>query len=255
MYWTTGPSTPVGNGINGTSPANISILPSLIKRIVPTTSGVLIFTVSDVYIVQGSGTTNNPIQAPLPLLPGIGLLSYNALDMNGPTIGLFTTDNQFIILDPSAGTTYAGFPIGDQLRLNNGNPGQSWNPSNVYVAWHVQGEDQAWYVCDGTNGWYRLMSTPAPESGYTWSPFASIVGGANAVQSVEVSPGVHKLLVGPTGTGEIVQRDLTVFTDNGTSYPAYAVIGSAVLTQPGQVATVAHITTDAVKVGTPLVRS
>lgn len=253
LYWTTGPSTPVGNGVNGTAPANTSTLPSLIKRIVPTATGVLIFTVSDVYIVQGNGTTNNPIQAPLPILPGIGLLSYNALDMNGPTIGLFTTDNQFIILDPSAGTTYAGFPIGDQLRLNNGNPGQSWNPSNVYVAWHVQGEDQAWYVCDGTNGWYRLMSTPAPESGYTWSPFAAIVGGAKAVQSVEVSPGVHKLLIGPTGTGEISQRDLTAFSDAGTSYPSYGVIGSAVLTQPGQVATVAHITTDAVKVGTPLV--
>jgi hypothetical protein len=252
IYWTTGPSTPVGNGVNGTAPANTSTLPSLVKRIVPTTSGVLIFTVSDVYIVTGSGTSQSPIQPPLPLLPGIGLLNYNALDMNGPTIGLFTTDNQFIILDPSSGTSYAGFPIGDQLRLNNGNPGQSWNPANVYVAWHVEGEDQGWYVCDGANGWYRLMSTPAPETGYTWSPFATITNGAKAVQSVEISPGVHKLLIGPTGSGNILKRDLTVFTDNGTAYAANAIIGSAVLTQPGQVAIVDNITLDSVRVGTPL---
>ena len=63
---------------------------------------------------------------------------------------------------------------------------------------------------------------------------------------------MHRLLLGPTGTGELLQRDLSVFTDNGTSYPANAVIGSIVLAQPGQVAEVAHIVTDAVKVGTPL---
>ena len=252
-YWTTGPQAPCGNGINGTSPLNFDSMPSFVNRIVPTTSGAMIFTVSDVYLIQGLGTATNPIQGAIPMLPGIGLLSYNALDMNGPTIGLFTTDNQFIILDPSSGTTYAGFPIGDQLRLNNGTNGQSWNPSDVYVAWHVQGEDAAWYVCDGTVGWYRLMATPAPESGYTWSPFATLVGGAGAVQSVEVTPGVHRLLVGPIASGNILERNLTVFTDNGNPYPAYAVLGSCVLAQPGQVATVAFITTESVRVGTPLV--
>ena len=252
VYWTTGPATPCGNGINGTSPLNFSSMPSLVKRIVPTSSGAIIFTVSDIYIIQGNGTAQSPINAALPLIPGVGLLSYNALDFNGPTIGFFTTDNQFIILDPSSGVTYAGFPLGDQFRQNNGQPGTNWNPADVYVAWHVQGEDQAWYISDGTFGWYRLMTTPAPETGYTWSPFATITGGLNALQSVEVTPGVHRLLLGPTGTGELLQRDLSVFTDNGTSYPANAVIGSIVLAQPGQVAEVAHIVTDAVKVGTPL---
>ena len=252
VYWTTGPATPVGNGVNGSSPLNFAGVPSLVKRLVPATSGMLVFTVSDVYLIQGNGTTSSPIQGAIPLLPGIGLLSYNALDQNGPTIGLFTTDNQFIILDPSAGVTYAGFPIGDQLRQNNGNPGTNWNPANVYVAWHIQGEDQAWYVCDGVFGWYRLMSTPAPETGYTWSPFARIVGGAGAVQSVEVTPGTHRLLIGATGLGSILQRDLSVFTDNGTTYPAQATIGSLVLAQPGQVAEVAYVVTDAVKTGTPV---
>ncbi len=247
VYW-----TPVGNGINGTSPLNFDSMPSLVKRIIPTTSGVLVFTVSDVYIIQGLGTSQSPIQSALPLLPGVGLSSYNALALNGPTIGMFTTDNQFVILDPSSGTSYAGFPIGDKLRLNTGNPGTSWNPANVYVTWHVEGEDQGWYLCDGANGWYRLMSTPAPEQGYTWSPFAAITNGCKAVQSIEVSPGVHKLLIGPTGTSVIQNRSLDTFSDLATPYDAWAMVGSAVLAQPGQIAEVMFITTDSVKIGSPL---
>jgi len=231
---------------------NFDSFPSLVTRLVPTTASMLVFTVSDVYIIQGLGTQSSPIQGAQPLLPGIGLSSYNALDTNGAIIGLFTTDNQFIILDPSSGTSYAGFPIGDQFRLNNGGLGTSWNPSNVYVAWHVEGEDAAWYVGDGATGWYRLMPTPAPETGSTWSPFAQISGGVRALQSIEVTPGVHRLLLGPASTGEILQRDLSVFSDNGSPYSAYAVVGSAVLTQPGQVAQVAHIVTDSVRIGSPI---
>jgi hypothetical protein len=230
-------------------------MPSLVKRLVPTATGMLVFTVSDIFIIQGSNTSASPILPALPLLPGIGLLSYNALDQNGAVIGLFTTDNQFLILDPSAGVTYAAFPIGDQLILDNGIPGQSWNPANVYVAWHVQGMDQAWYICDGLNGWYRGMTTPSPEGpGYTWAPFATINNGVGAVQSIEVFPGVHRLLGCPVGVinGPILQRNLNVFTDNGSPYAANATIGSAVLAQPGQIAEIPFITTDAVKIGTPL---
>lgn len=252
VYWTAGPDTPVGNGVSGTPPLNYDTYPSLVKRLVPTNAGLMVFTVSDVYLIQGSGTSSNPIQAGIPVLQGVGLLNYDALDVNGSIIGFFTTDNQFVIIDPSAGVSYAGFPIGDQLRLNNGLPGQNWNPANVYVAWHVDGEDQAWYVSDGTYGWYRLMPTPAPESGYTWSPFATIIGGVKALSSIEITPGVHKLLLGPITTGPILNRDLANWQDNGNSYYANAVLGSAVLAQPGQIALVQHITTDTVRVGTPL---
>jgi hypothetical protein len=256
VYWTSGPDTPDGNGVNGVAPLNFDELPSLVKRIVPTIIGALVFTVSDVYIIRGTGQTlrGDPIQSAQPYLKGIGLLSYNALDMAGSIIGLFTTDNQFIVLDPNSGVSYVGFPIGDRLRKNNGVAGTNWNPANVYVTWYANGEDQAWYVSDGTFGWYRLMTTPAPETGITWSPFAGIIGGAKAVLSVEVSPGVHKLLIGPTGaSSNILNRDLTVNSDAGTSYAAWAAIGSAMLAQPGQVAEVSFITTESINLGLPLV--
>ena len=258
VYFTTGPATPVGNGLNGTAPLNFDGQASLVKRIVPTTSGAFVMTVSDINVIQPGTTSAEPVLPADPFIPGVGLLSYNALDECGPLIGFFSTDHQFLILNPAAGVDSAGFPLGDQFRLNNGQPGQSWNPANVYVAWHVQGEDQAWYVSDGVNGWFRMMSTPAPETGgYTWSPFAQIVSGVKALQSIEVTPGNPQLLLGPVGAGNILQRDLTTNADNGVGYPANAVLGSCVLAQPGQIAVVPFITTESVGVGTgfPLVLS
>lgn len=253
VYWTSGPDAPSGNGINGSSPLNTDSFPSLVKRLVPTTSGLIVFTVSDVYIIQGNGTTNSPITPGIPLLEGVGVSSYNAVDINGSILGFFTTDSQFVIIDPSSGVSYAGFPIGDQIRLNTGAQGESWNPANVYVTWQVQGEDQAWYVSDGAVGWYRLSPTPSPESGYSWSPFAAIAGGVKAVQSIETTPGVHRLLSGPTATGPILKRDLSIFTDNTVQYESNAVLGSVVLAQPGQIAVVSFITTEATRIGTPVV--
>lgn len=253
VYWTSGPDAPSGNGINGTSPLNNDTFPSLVKRLIPTTSGLIVFTVSDVYIIQGSGTASAPITSGIPLLEGVGVSSYNAIDVNGSILGFFTTDSQFVILDPSSGVSYAGFPVGDQFRLDNSGLGTNWDPANVYVTWHVTGEDQAWYVSDGATGWYRLMPTPSPETGYTWCPFAQVVGGCKAVQGLEVEPGVHKLLLGPVGTGPLLNRDLSSSLDNGSMYESNAVLGSMVLAQPGQVAAVSFITTEAVRIGTPIV--
>ncbi|PWT75536.1 MAG: hypothetical protein C5B59_08640 [Bacteroidetes bacterium] len=264
VYYTTGPLALSGNG-NGTTPTNVSTLPSQVKRLVPTAIGMLVFTVSDIYIIAGNGTTTNPILPAIPYLTGVGLANYNALDINGGLIGFYTTDKQFVIFNPSAGLDYAGFPIGDQLRLNNGVPGQTWNSSKVYVTWYTNGEDQAWFLGDGVNGWYKYIQTPAPETGTSWSPFATINGGQTiqAIRAIEVSPGVHKLLVGPgpLTTGAILTRDLTATTDagttgiNGTTYFANAVFGSYVLALPGQVAKIGFVTTKSVRVngGSPLV--
>jgi hypothetical protein len=262
VYWTSGPTSPIGNG-DGTAPGNAAALPSQVKRLVPTAIGMIVFTQSDVYIIAGNGTSGSPILPAIPYLIGVGLGNYNALDVNGGLIGFFTTDKQFVIFDPSAGLNYCGFNIGDQFRLNNGIPGQSWDINKVYISWYVSGEDAGWYASDGVNGWYRMIYTPAPEAGngvVAWSPFATIQGSCGAIASIETSPGVHQLLIGQTvQDGNILARNLTATTDNGTTpgggtvYPAYGVIGSIVLANPGQIAKIAHITTVCVRTGSPLV--
>ena len=47
-------------------------------------------------------------------------------------------------------------------------------------------------------------------------------------------------------------RSASVYSDNGTPYDSYAVLGSLVLAQPGQLAYVKLITTDSQMVGSPL---
>jgi len=244
VYWTSGPDAPVGNGIEGVTPSNNQVFPSLVTRIVPTTLGAFVYTVSDIYVIVGQGTSSSPIQPAIPYLQGIGLQNYNAMDINGSLMGFFTSDKTFVLLDPSAGAVNeVGFQIGDKLG------GSSWNGSNVYVTWHAAGEDKAWFVANGSTGWYRVTPTPSPEQGITWSPFATIVGGVKAIKSIETTPGVRSLLLGPTGTGTILNRSITTWTDGSSTYSWYAIIGSHVLANPGQLAEVAFIATDCVATG------
>lgn len=243
VYWTAGPDTPIGNGFEGVPPDNVATFPSLVKRLVPTSTGLFVYTVSDIYLIQGNGTSQSPL-FPTPYLPGKGISSYNALAINGTLMYAFTTANAVMAIDPNGGYYDLGFPVGDQFTKNN------WNSANVYLTWHEYGEDVALYVADGASTWLRCNPTPAPESGQTWAPVATIVGGMKAVASIEVSPGVRKLLLGPTTSGPILARDLTTNADNGTAYPAFFTIGSLVLAQPGQLAEVGFITTDSVAVGT-----
>ena len=259
VFWTSGPNDPIGNGINGFGPNNYDKMPSLVKRLVPTSIGMLVFTVSDIYLIPDNGA--GVILPSIIWIQGVGISSYNALDQNGPSIGFFTTDSQFLTITPQAGTSIESVPLADQFSLKNfGTPGQDWIPANVYVAHYVSGPDMGWFVADGTYGWYRLVSNPAPEFGMSWSPFATIQGGCGAIKAIETSPGVHHLLLAAPGANvHILNRDLLASTDagstgsNGTPYPAYAVFGSYVLAQPGQVAQVAFITFKSVRVGSPAV--
>lgn len=264
VYYTAGPLAPSGNGVNGADPiSNRDTMPSIVKRLVPYTQGVIVFCVSDIYVIQTSGQTVYPS---IPFAPGIGLLSYNALDTNGTEVGFFSTDRQFLLMQTQGGLGHHGFPIADQLQLNNGAPGTSWNPANVYVANYQFGQDSGWFIADGVNGWFKLITTPAPDgppnaTGMTWSPFATIAstGAVKAIKSAETSPGQHSLLLGPAGAGvKVLARDVNATTDggtaegNGATYSAYMVFGSYVLAHPGQIAQVAFVTTDSVRVGSPL---
>jgi Ice-binding-like len=219
VFWTSGPLAPIGNGINGFGPNNYDKMPSLVKRLVPTALGLMVLTVSDIYMIPDDG--QGTIEPSYVYAAGVGISSYNALDWNGPTIGFFTTDSQFLTFSPSAGGVIDSVPIADQFTLRNGHPGQNWFPANVYVASYTSGQDVGWFVADGMNGWYRFINNPAPDLGQSWSPFAAIAaqGGVKAIKAVETSPGVHHLLLGAPNDGAphyILYRDTTSSTDGGT---------------------------------------
>lgn len=232
---------PVGVGTESFPGLNFFQLPSSITKSWASATGLLIFTLYGVFLSQGLDGNFNPL-TPVPLLEDIGLLSPNAFTVNGSIPALFTSDNHLLTLDPSSGVSDISNPIADVLGV--------LNSQDVYLTWHIHGNDQAFYLADGTSGWWRVCPTSSPESGFTWSPKALIATGIGCVKSIETSPGVKSLLVGLNTTGQIMQRDLTTNSDNGTPYLANFVIGSLVFAQPNQCAEIESITTEALAIGT-----
>jgi len=182
------PGFSIGSSYTQFPPNNFFTFSSKVNRLWPIgTAGLLVFTASDIFIITGTTTATF---SPAPFLKGVGLLHYSALSVMGSIISMYTADGQLITLDPNAGVTEIGFPIGNLINA-------SFDPRTAFVSWHVSGsQDKALYLSNGSTGWHRLSPTAAPESGLMWSPFAEIVGGISAVQSIEVSSGVFRLLIG-----------------------------------------------------------
>jgi len=250
VLFSKGLDTPiVGNGAEAFPPTYTLPFLATVTRLVRTPVGMVTFTVDSVEIIGGGPSTSSFYS--VTLSPGIGLLSYNFLDVYGGEIFFFSADNEFMVMSPSLNIANFGFPVGDQLANlpSSGVPDTTWNPSAGYVAVHQNGNDNCIFLADGSTGWYRINPRQVPGGPQgpepIWSPFAVITGGAQMVQSVEYAPGLKALLVGPSaGGGSILKRSLSVFTDNGTSYDAFFVMGGIMLAHPGQRALLKFIECD-----------
>jgi len=249
VYFSRTPSAIVGVTQESFPPANAFTFPETVIRKVAFTSGLLVFTTSNIYIILGNNTTSSVLYS-APFLSGYGIQSWNALWIDGTNVYFFTSDNRLIELNPSSGVSDVGFAIADQLA--------TLNPASVYVTQLSRtSNDSAVYIGDGSTGWYRLNPNQAPDQvvtgGIVWSPKATIVGGLQALVGIETSPGVKQLMMGGTGNNQpVLVRDstYTTFTDNGTAYPSNLTIGSVVLAQPGQMAVCRFITADFIQTGT-----
>jgi hypothetical protein len=261
LYHSGGPPVVTGNGNTAFDPLDYAELPEMITRLKSVSmqnGGLLIFTISHLYVVLGDGTDSNPFLPPRLFMAHLGLSNYDALAMSGTTLYGFSNHRKVFSLDPGNGEVEIGFPIGDQLlRVTTGGINAAlYNPQTTYVTWHeASSGDTGLYVADGAVGWFRWSPIAPPESGSLWSPRAAIVNGTSAVQSTETAPGLFDLLIGPPVNGPIVKRDATVFGDWDTSslsylsYPSWDVKGCIGLCDTGEVAEIVHIALKSVAVG------
>lgn len=241
VYASGGGDVVAGNPNEAFNPNDFFEFPSPVTRIVPTATGIFVFLTSDVYGILGGPIFSTFF--PTPLVPGVGLLHYNALDVHGGMMYLYSADNQFLSMDPSGGVNRMGGPIADKLAL--------FDATKVYVTVHESGNDNAIFVSDGSTGWYRLNPSQFPNSNQVWSPFGAATSGAGAVLSIEVSKGVHRLLVGGTSNGQLIlQRDFSTYQDNGSNYTCFFTMGSINLVNPGQIAGLTFVNLRATRVGT-----
>jgi hypothetical protein len=232
---------------------------SKITRFWACSLGMVVFTVRDAYIILGSATDADPLYMVV-FIENLPLRSYDCFTINKTTPFLLLGNNQLVSLDPSAGIIEVGFPVADKLIAE-------YDSASSYVTFHSQSSlDTALYVANGAlapnpnpslpptpapGQWYRMSANNAPEQGSAWSTKATL-GGFNmgCVQSVEVFPGIYRLLTTGTTAGPILQRDATKNTDNGVTFAVNTVFGNIVLAQPGQLAALSFVTLESVRIGT-----
>lgn len=233
--WSGGPDTLVGNPNECYNPSDEFPYLANIVRIIKNSQGLVTCTTDSIEFIGGGPLTSTFYT--VTLAPGIGLGNFNGADIYAGEIFFFSSDSQFKSINPSLQLSNLGFPIGDRLA--------NLNSAEVYVAVQQAGVDNAIYIADGSTGWWRCNPHQVPQNEPIWSPFASITSGCQMVQSVEVSPGIKKLLVGPTSCNQqILERNLTVFTDNNAPYDAWFTMGSITLAHPGQIALLRFIEGD-----------
>lgn len=229
--WSGGPDVATGNRNEAYNPSDEFPYLASVTRVIRNSQGLVVFLTDSVEFIGGGPDTTSFFQ--VTLAPGIGMNSFNAADLYAGEIFFISSDSQFKSINPSLQLSNLGFAIGDKIA--------QMSSSTAYVAVQQAGVDNAIYLADGATGWWRCNPHQVPGGANgpepIWSPFATITNGCKMVQSIEVSPGIKKLLVGGTGANEqILERNLTVWTDNGTTYDAYFVMGSIVLVHPGQLA-------------------
>jgi hypothetical protein len=237
VFFSGGPDSQTGNPNENFNPADELLFLAPVTRMVRTSQGTITFTTDSVEIILGGPSTASFYSTNM--IPNIGLPGFNALDVQSGEIIFFGSDQQLHTISPSLNFGETGFQIADQLSNLpvSGVSDTTWNPATAYVAAHQAKLDTAVFLADGATGWYRMnpYTVGGINTDPTWSPFAAITNGCTMVESVETNPGVRKLLVGPAGSGKILFRDLTTFTDNGTPFEAHFDVGSMVLCKPGQI--------------------
>jgi len=248
-----------GVGPESWDPTNYLTFNSPIVRSVATGIGLLVFTTTDVWIVAG---TNLGSFQSYKQLANVGIGSYNAICVDGSNILMYTRDRQNLLFAVGQGAAELGFVVGDFIEDNI-------NPLTAYLARHVAGSrDNAFYLGSGPGGfkdvgpardWYYTTDQPtgwmrlnpnqygasvSGEQASIWSPPSYIGGGCGAIASIEVQPGIKKLLVGGISSGPVLVRDINTFSDNGTDFAWSATIGSIMLALPSKLAATESITTE-----------
>src|SRR4029077_285063 len=239
LLWSGGPDTLAGNPNEAYNPSDNFPYLANITRIMKNSQGLVLFLTDSVEFLGGGPATQSFYT--VTLAPGIGMNNFNAADLYAGEIFFISSDSQMKSINPSLQLSNVGFAIGDQIA--------NMNSSEAAVAIQQAGIDNAIYLADGSTGWWRCNPHQIPGGSqgpeHIWSPFANITNGCKMVQSVEVSPGIKKLLVGATTGGQpILERNLSVFTDNGAMYDAFFTMGSIVLAHPGQIAILKFIEGD-----------
>jgi hypothetical protein len=235
LYFSGGPDTAPGVGQEAWPPGNNFTLPGVITALTSTTAGLIISVNDDAYVT--TGTTSASFTVPIIWQANFGVPTMNAVAQDGDNVFFFTTKGQI--------WHFSANGLADIGYLNAADFA-AMTPANVYIAIHRSGVDEGLFVSDGSANLWRYSQN---SSG--WDAPYTPIGGVNAIGSIETSNGTWNLLLGrPTGAGFILKRDLSLFTDDSSAYPAFVTVGSLVVAPPRQVALIQSVLFQGIVIGT-----
>jgi hypothetical protein len=233
VYFGSGPDVTNGVGEESFYLPNVFTFPGAVNAIASTSVGLVVFTASDAYMIQGNSLAT--FQQGL-WQKNFGVASQNCVAQDGDVLFVFTSRGQLFELSDSLNEI--GLPIRNQLK--------AFTPGSVYIALHRSGDDEGLFVSDGATNVFRYSIAMQ-----AWSPVTQPVGGVRAIASIETTTSVWTLLAGRTaGSGYIMSRSLTAFNDDGTTYSGFITVGSLILAPPGKTARVDAVFTELMPVGT-----
>lgn len=239
VYYSGGPDTTNGNGYEAWPPSNYFEYHGDVIKILSSAQGLVVFLKDDVHLISGVDTSSFYSD---PWLIGFGILNPHAALYDGQTLYVYTTKQQMHAISPSQ-QKEIGFDVGDILAAHF--------PSATSNLTMHRGTslDMALYLSNGIDSIFRY--DPRQRS---WSPLSKPVMGVGRVKSVETGIGINQLWIGtpPAATpASIFTRDLTIWQDNGTPYPAFATIGTILAAEPGAApATFDHVALQVLPRGT-----
>lgn len=234
VYFAGGPDTTNGIPEESFPPANVFKFPGKVTAMASTSSGLIVWTGADCFIVLGNSTVTFK---PKPWQKNFGVQSQNCIAQDGDLVFVYTSNRQLFSISDTL--QEVGFPVGDHLASD-------FDPTTTYLALHRNGTDQGLWMSNGSTKMRRYSLATS-----SWDTEHQVVNGAGAIASIETSNSVWKLFTGRTaGSGYILARDTTTYQDDGSSYSAFAVVGTMVLAPPGQLAKIEYILTEVMPVGT-----
>ncbi len=231
LYCGAGPDCTNGMPEECFPPANNWKLPGTITAFAPTDNGLLVFLEDDCYVVLGTDLSSYNVKI---WQRNFGVKTQTCVAQDGDLVYIYTAKKQLYELSDSL--TEVGFAI--QKRLG------AFDPGKVSLALFRDGADEGLFISNGVDTIYRYSV-----SLQSWSAPYLPVGGAGLVASIEVATSDYRMLLA-RADGSILTRDLTHYNDAGTTYSAWAIIGSITVAPPRQVATVNSILLSTYPVGT-----
>jgi hypothetical protein len=222
LFFSAGPDCINGDGSQAWPPANEFQFDSAVTGITATSLGLVVETADGMHIILGGPQTQTFWVRDLN--SDRGVLTQNCLAQDGDRLIMYTSNRQLFMMDPS-NEEEIGFPVSPTLA-------STFAPLTTSIVTHRSGQDQGIFLSDGSTTTMRYNL-----SAQSWDVLATPVGGIGPLASIQTALGTKTLL--STSNGFIVARTPTTFQDSGSSYSAFATVGSLTLSEAGQDA--AHV--------------